>query len=283
MSSSFSTVKTQGIIPKKSLGQNFLIDQNIVRKFVRAAKIGKNDVILEIGPGLGALTREMALYAKKIVAVEKDESLSSLLKDALKKEGVKNVEIITGDVLKKLPEMKKGYKAVANAPYYLISFLIRKLLESENKPKQIVFFIQKEMAKRICAKPPEMNLLAVSVNFYAKPEIAAFVSKNCFWPKPKTDSAIIIITPFKRKKDDLFFTLVKAGFSHPRKQVANNLSKGLKMEKENIEAILKKNGINSKARAQELSVDDWLNLSLYFSKENIVKESGLRDFSTSGL
>jgi len=272
MSSSFSTVKTQGIIPKKSLGQNFLIDQNIVRKFVRAAKIGKNDVILEIGPGLGALTREMALYAKKIVAVEKDENLSSLLKDALKKEGVKNVEIITGDILKKLPKTEKEYKVVANAPYYLISFLLRKLLELENKPKEIVFFIQKEMAKRICAKPPEMNLLAVSVNFYAKPEIAAFVSRNCFRPKPKVDSAIIVITPFKRKKNDLFFTLVKAGFSHPRKQIANNLSGGLKVEKEKIETILKKAGIRPETRAQELSVDDWIKVSLYSSKENIVKE-----------
>jgi len=261
-------IRDRGIKPKKSLGQNFLIDENIVKKIVRTAGVDKNDIVLEIGPGTGILTRELAKKAKKVITIEKDEGLAALLKE----EGMKNVEIVTGDALKCFPEMKKEYKVVANIPYYLTSFLIRKFLEMENKPREIVLLIQKEVAQRICARPKGMNLLAVAVNYYAKPEVAAFVSKNCFWPKPKVDSAIIRITPIKRKRSDLFFALVRTGFSHPRKQLANNLSVGLNIKKERIEDALEKNGLNSKARAQELSVDDWIKLSLYFSKENIVKE-----------
>ena len=268
MSSSFSTTKTQGIRPKKSLGQNFLTDRNIVKKIVKTADINKNDAVLEIGPGTGVLTRELAFVAKKVVAIEKDERLAGLLI----KENIKNVEVVIGDVLKQMPDMGKKYKIVANIPYYLTSFLIRKTLELKKPPEEIVLLIQKEVAQRICAKPGEMNLLALAVNYYAKPEIKGFVSKNCFWPRPKVDSAIIRITPFKREKNDLFFALARAGFSHPRKQLANNLSFGFKIKKERVEEILQKNGINSKARAQELSIDDWLRLSSYFSKENMVKE-----------
>jgi len=268
MSSSFSTTKTHGIRPKKSLGQNFLTDQNIVRKIVKTAKIDKNDVVLEIGPGTGALTRELAKNAKKVIAVEKDENLAALLKQ----EKIENAEVVAGDALECLPEIKTEYKIVANIPYYLTSFLIRKVLEMKKQPEEIVLLIQKEVAQRICAKPGEMNLLAVSVNYHARPKIEAFVSKNCFWPRPKVDSAIIRITPFKREKNDMFFALVRAGFSHPRKQLANNLSSGFKIKRERIEEILNKNGLNLKARAQELSVEDWLNLSPYFSKENKAKE-----------
>ncbi len=251
--------------PKKSLGQNFLIDKNIVQKIIKTADINKNDIVLEIGPGKGALTKELAKLAKKIIAIEKDERLASLLK-------IENVEIITGDALKDLPEIKGEYKVVANIPYYLTSFLIRKLLEMENKPQEIVLLVQKEVAQRICAQPGKMNLLAVSVNYYAKPTIKGFVSKNCFWPKPKVDSAILKMIPLKRKKDDFFFKIVKTSFSQPRKQLINNLSSGLKIKKERTEYVLNKSGINPKSRAQELNINDWLKLSSYFVKENIVKE-----------
>lgn len=268
MSSSLSTIKPQEIRPKKSLGQNFLIDKNIVQKIIKTANISKNDLVFEIGPGKGALTKELAKSAKKVIAIEKDENLTSLLNQ----EKMENVEIITGDVLRDLPEIKGKYKVVANIPYYLTSFLIRKLLEIENKPQEILLLVQKEVAQRICAPAGKMSLLAISVNYYAQPDIKGFVSKNCFWPKPKVDSAILKITPLKRKKNNFFFKIVRAGFSQPRKQLVNNLSLGLKINKEKTEEILNRTGINPKSRAQELNINDWLKLSSYLAKENIVKE-----------
>jgi 16S rRNA (adenine1518-N6/adenine1519-N6)-dimethyltransferase len=154
---------------------------------------------------------------------------------------------------------------VANIPYYLTSHLIRKFLELERKPKLIVLMVQKEVAQRICAKPPKMNLLAVSVQFYAKPEIISFVSKNCFWPRPKVDSAITKISNIKKQKatnnEKLFFEIVRAGFSHPRKQLINNLSKKLGRKKEEIKKLLSQLGISPKKRAEELSIEDWMKLT----------------------
>jgi 16S rRNA (adenine1518-N6/adenine1519-N6)-dimethyltransferase len=135
-------------------------------------------------------------------------------------------------------------------------------LELKRKPKLIVLMVQKEVAQRICAKPPKMNLLAVSVQFYAKPQIISFVSKNCFWPRPKVDSAVIKIEPREIKFDaNLFFKIVKAGFSHPRKQLINNLSRKLKREKEEIKKLLSQLGISPKKRAEELSIEDWMKLT----------------------
>jgi len=255
MSSLFSTIKSQGIMPKKSLGQNFLIDSNIVRNMIKAADIKQNDVIVEIGPGMGALTEELALVSKKVIAIEKDEKLASNLKK------LKNVKIITGDALEEIKKIKGDYKVVANVPYYLTSFLIRTMLELDNNPKEIVLLIQKEVAKRICSK--QNNLLSISVNYYAKPKIVGYVSKNCFYPKPKVDGAIIKITPINRKKNDNFFKLVKLGYSHPRKILVSNLKGG----REIIEKFLKENGFSLKARAEELNVDDWINLSLFVQRE----------------
>jgi len=215
------------------LGQNFLIDKNIVQKIIKTANISKNDLVFEIGPGKGALTKELAKSAKKVIAIEKDENLASLLNQ----EKMENVEIITGDVLRDLPEIKGKYKVVANIPYYLTSFLIRKLLEIENKPQEIILLVQKKSPKE-SAPSWKMSLLAISVNYYAQPDIKGFVSKNCFWPKPKVDSAILKITPLKRKKNNFFFKIVRAGFSQPRKQLVNNLSLGLKINKEKLKKFL---------------------------------------------
>jgi 16S rRNA (adenine1518-N6/adenine1519-N6)-dimethyltransferase len=255
MSSLLSTIKTQGIRPKKSMGQNFLIDNNIVKNMLKAGNIGSNDVVVEIGPGMGALTQELALISKKVIAIEKDEKLAKNL------ENIKNVKVIAGDALEEITKIKGDYKVVANVPYYLTSFLIRTMLESDNPPKDIVLLIQKEVAQRICSK--QNNLLSISVNYYAKPEITGYVSKNCFFPKPKVDGAIIKITPINRKKNDNFFKLVKLGYSHPRKILASNL----KGDREIIEKFLKENGFSLKARAEELNVDDWIKLSLFVQRE----------------
>lgn len=156
-----------------------------------------------------------------------------------------------------------NFKVVANLPYYIVSPTIRKFLENTGvQPLQMILMAQKEVAQRICAKPPDMNLLAVSVQFYAEPKIIAYVSKKAFWPSPKVDSAIIKIVPKLQRSDlcQLFFRIVKAGFSQPRKQLINNLSKGLKIDKEKVKNWLLKNGIQPTQRAETLSLDDWLRL-----------------------
>lgn len=270
-------LKTQ-IRPNKLLGQNFLMDKIALKKIIEAADLSKNDIVLEIGPGTGILTKELAQKVKKLIAVEKDPKMIEILREKFRED--KNVEIIQGDILciinpklqapnyKQIPNTKlklpKKYKVVANIPYYLTSNLIRKFLEIENSPKKMVLTIQKEVAERICAEPPKMSLLAVSVQFYAKPEIVGYVSKKSFWPVPKVYSAIIKIEPRieadkKQTYTDKFFKIVKAGFSQPRKQLLNNL-KLLKLNKEEITNWLLKNRIDYSQRAETLTMQDWINL-----------------------
>lgn len=255
--------------PSKGLGQNFLIDKNILGKIITIADIKENDVILEVGPGIGTLTKELAQKAKKIISIEKDETMIEILSETIK--DYKNIEIINEDALQfsiSNFQFSKKYKVVANIPYYLTSPIIRKFLESENPPQEIILMVQKEVAQRICSKIPDMNLLAVSVQFYAEPKIMANVSKGCFYPSPKIDSAIIKITPFSKKPDVLpekFFEVVKAGFSHPRKQLANNFITTLKIEREAVEKWLAQNKITPKQRAETLSIQDWINLTKTFN------------------
>lgn len=276
-------LKKYSLEPSKRLGQNFLIDKNILKKIIKAADLKPNDIVLEIGPGLGVLTFELAKKTKKVIAVEKDPKISEVLKKNLK--NYSNIDIVQGDILKisnfkfLFPEQtqnskfktKKNYKVVANLPYYITSPLIRKFLEAKNQPKETVLMVQKEVAQRICAQPPKMNLLAVSVQFFAEPKIISYVSKKSFWPRPKVDSAILKIIPHKKslKKNinfqKRFFKIVKAGFSQPRKQLLNNLSKELKLTKEEVKAWLLENKLNSKQRAETLNLKDWINLAKKYS------------------
>jgi len=278
-----------GAKASKGLGQNFLIDKNILDKIIKSADIKSGDVILEVGPGLGTLTQELAKKAKRVIAIEKDKMMIEILKETLK--DFKNVEIIQQDILEIKSEIPKKYKLVANIPYYLTSPLIRKFLERPegypNSPQEIILMIQKEVAQRICKNPPDMNLLAVSVQFYAEPKIISYVSKNSFWPAPKIDSAIIKITPSSRNsasqkflatsqkkyeiEPNLFFEVVKAGFSQPRKQLVNNLtslkfSNGVKLDKVKIYKWLLENNINPNQRSETLSISDWIGLAKSFKK-----------------
>ena len=284
-------LKKHSLQPVKRLGQHFLIDKKILRKIIRVANLKSEDIVLEVGPGTGNLTQELAKMAKKVVAIEKDPKMVEILKETLK--NFKNVDIINTDILKintktlktELPKeakvkmrtpfssplKPKNYKIVANIPYYLTSPLIRKFLESGNPPKEMILMVQKEVAQRIYAKPPNMNLLAISVQFYAKPEIISYVSKKSFWPEPKINSAIIKIAPRQPAPyrngvsgagfRERFFRIVKAGFSQPRKQILNNLTKGLKLDKEVVRAWLEKNKISPLQRAETLTVKDWILLT----------------------
>jgi len=261
--------KKDHLRPSKKLGQNFLVNKKILRKIVKIADIQPQDVVLEIGPGPGNLTMELAKLAKKIIAVEKDSKLCEILKKNLK--NFNNVEIIQADILK-IQNSKfknyKPYKVVANLPYYIVAPVIRKFLEAKFQPELMVLMVQKEVAQRICALPPKMNLLAVSVQFYAQPKIISYVSRKFFWPQPKVDAAIIKILNLKsqilKTNKNLFFKIVKAGFSQPRKQLANNIGKILKLDKEEVKTWLWKNNIQPSQRAETLRIQEWIKLANTF-------------------
>lgn len=257
-----------GAKPNKTLGQNFLTDKNILEKIIKSADLKKTDTVLEVGPGIGTLTQELAKNAGYVIAIEKDKTMCKILQETLAE--FNNVKIIHGDILKiKKLEKFKNYKVVANIPYYLTSHLIREFLEAEQQPEFMVLMVQKEVAQRICSKPPDMSLLSVSVQFYADPKIISYVSKNCFWPSPKVDSAIIKIIPKFvgcPTSHKLFFKIAKAGFSHPRKQILGNLAGALKLDKNFVETWLQKNNINPAQRAETLSIEDWQNLASTIEK-----------------
>lgn len=261
-------LKDYDLKPKKSLGQNFLIDKNILKKIIKASNLEKENTIIEVGPGLGILTKALAKTAKEVIAIEKDAKLTEILKKELS--DYKNTKLINKDILKLnikkiLSETKKNinYKVISNLPYYITSPVIRKFLEEETKPKSITLLIQKEVAQRICKAPPDMSLLSTSVQFYGSPKIISYVSKNCFWPKPKVDSAILKIKNIKNPdiNEKQFFKIVKAGFSKPRKQLAGNLSKEFKINPENIKNILIEINLKEKTRAEELKVEQWKKLA----------------------
>jgi len=260
-------LKKYNIYPSRRLGQNFLVNEGVLKKIIKAANLSKEDVVLEVGPGIGNLTLELAKRVKKVIAVEKDRRMCQILKELLEGWNIGNVEIVNKDILKLEPKTynlkPKTYKVVANIPYYLTSPLIRKFLEAKYPPKEMILMVQKEVAQRICAKPPDMSILAVSVQFYAEPKIISFVSKKSFWPSPKVDSATLRITQIHtdRKTDThRFFKVVRAGFSQPRKQLANNLSNGLKMDKEKVKNWILKNNIQPSQRAETLNTEDWIKL-----------------------
>ena len=257
-------LKKHDAYPKKQFGQNFLFDQNSVKKMIEAAQIGPDDIAVEVGPGVGNLTQELAKDAKEVIAIENDRSMLAILNDLFG--GTPNVKIIDADILKFDENLlPKDYKVVANLPFYLAAPAIRKFLESPNPPRSLALIVQKEVAQRIAAQPPQMSLLAVSVQFYAQAKIISYIKKDGFWPSPKVDSAIIDIVLRKVIYDkqfvEIFFKVVRAGFSHPRKQLANNLSTELGMDRGQAEKLLEQNGIKPTARAETLTVEAWNNLA----------------------
>lgn len=249
--------------PRKSLGQNFLVDESALAKVVAAAELTPADSVLEIGPGLGSLTRHLAQAAARVVAVELDQNLLTPLKHVLA--DYPNVEIVHGDILNLQPStlnLPTGYKVVANIPYYLTSAVIRHLLEAGTRPERIVLTVQKEVAQRLCAAPGELSLLAVSVQFYSEPRIVARIPAGAFYPQPEVDSAVVRLDVCARPAVDvpdteMFFRVVKAGFGQKRKQLRNALSAGLALSSEAAAALLERAGIDPKRRAETLTLDEW--------------------------
>lgn len=249
---------------RKGLGQHFLVDGSVLEKIVAAAELVPSDTVIEVGPGLGVLTNELAKYAGKVFAVELDSHLADLLRQKFTDPTA--VVVVNQDILKISPIAMLGcisdYKVVANLPYYITSAVIRHFLEAKVKPSLMVLMVQKEVAQQITAKPGEMSLLSVSVQLYGKPTIVSKVPAGCFYPAPEVDSAILKIEVYPQPKiatEDTvgFFNVVRAGFSANRKQLVNSLANGLKIPKTEISPLLQQVAVDEKRRAETLTIEEW--------------------------
>jgi 16S rRNA (adenine1518-N6/adenine1519-N6)-dimethyltransferase len=251
---------------KKSLGQNFLVDQKVLSEIIRAADLCSKDEVLEIGPGLGTLTQKLCQRTKKVIAVEKDKKLAKILEKNIN--DCKNLKIINADILriKTYKLIPKIYKLVANIPYNITSPVLKEFLTGINKPKLMVLMVQREVATRICSLPGQMSILSVMVQFYSDPKIIETIEPFSFFPVPKVQSAILKIDNIQPKieiDEKNFFRCVKIGFASRRKTLLNNLSSGYHLDKKEIKDILEKVGLIETARAQELSIADWQKLISY--------------------
>lgn len=261
-----SLIREFDLHPKKSLGQNFLIDKHALTKVIDAAQITSKDYVLEVGAGLGSLTYLLAQKAAYVSAVELDESLIPILQSELSE--FANASIIQGDMLELSPDKLisvSEYVVVANIPYYITSALIRHLLEAKQKPLRLVLTMQTEVAERICASDGKMSLLALSVQIFGKPEITGRISADCFFPKPTVTSAILRITLHSKPKIppndlDLLFQIAHAGFSQKRKTIRNSFSAGLGLNPIVVEQFLMGAQIDPRRRVETITVHEWQQL-----------------------
>jgi 16S rRNA (adenine1518-N6/adenine1519-N6)-dimethyltransferase len=251
------------IVPRKSLGQNFLHDPNMLDKIISIAELTPDDLVLEVGPGTGLLTERIAKAAKQITSIEVDERLQPLLEEIVAQHPnltIRYQDILTLDV-NKLYE-NRPYVVVANLPYYITSAIMRHLLESDHRPSRMVLTMQMEVAERMIAKPDDMSILSVSVQFFGRPQIAARLKPSVFWPRPEVDSAVVRIDTYDQPIVDVpsnqtFFRVVRAGFGQKRKQLKNAIASGLGLNSEQTAAIFGASKIDSRRRAETLTLDEW--------------------------
>jgi len=280
-------MRSHNLHARKGLGQHFLIDEDVLKKIVETAEITPDDIVMEVGPGLGVLTTELLHRAGRVITIELDDKLAAILKETLGEHD--NLSVVHGDVLKIDPATllieKSGklsepvlnpvnYKLVANLPYYITSLVLRHFLEASLKPHRMIVMVQKEVAETIAAAPGRMSLLSVSVQFYGKAVIAGYVPAASFSPVPEVDSAILRIDVYPEPKVKVasingFFGLVRAGFSASRKQLCNSLARGTGLPKEMVIPILENAGIDLKRRAGTLSVEEWAHLYEIYSKTGV--------------
>jgi 16S rRNA (adenine1518-N6/adenine1519-N6)-dimethyltransferase len=249
--------------PKKSLGQHWLEDELSLEAMTEAAEISAEDTVLEIGPGLGTLTKLLIEQAREVVAVEFDPALAASLPARF---DAPNLHVVREDILQyDFTQLPADFKVVANIPYYLTSNLIRVLSETPNQPSVAVLLVQKEVAQRVVAEPGDMSVLSVTAQYYWQVGVGPIVPAELFTPPPKVDSQILIL---QRREGPLyadvdakrFFRLVKAGYGERRKKLRSSLSGGLHLSKPEIESLLQKAKIDPNLRAQALSLDDWYRL-----------------------
>jgi 16S rRNA (adenine1518-N6/adenine1519-N6)-dimethyltransferase len=269
---------------KKRLGQHFLVNSGILKNITRAAELSSSDLVLEVGPGLGILTRELVGSAGWVCAIELDTKLAELLQQTLS--GCQNISIINQDVLEvepldlilaekhKIPEVvlePLRYKLVANLPYYITAPIIRHFCEAKLKPQVMVIMVQKEVARNIVAEPGNLGILAISVQFYGKPQIISYVPACNFYPAPRVDSAILKIEVSAHPRlqvtsEAAFFRIVRAGFCAARKQIGNSLAQGLDLPKPKVLSLLEQAGVAPQKRAETLSLEEWAHLERIFSE-----------------
>lgn len=260
-------LRANGLVAQKGLGQNFLSDPGILEKVVESADLHSWDHVLEIGPGLGSLTRVLAARCKQVTAVEIDKNLIPILQQVL--HGTDNVRVVHADILTLNPrEVMKGepYSVVANIPYYITSAILRHLLDSNHKPEKLILTVQKEVAERICAAPGDMSLLALSVQVFGTPKTVLRIPAGAFYPPPNVDSVTVRIDALEqplivRDKLDIFFHLARAGFSQKRKSLRNSLTGGLAWETREVEDMLRTAGIDLMRRAETLTMSEWSRLT----------------------
>lgn len=266
---------------RKKLGQNFLIDPRVLDKIIEAAGIGKEDFVLEIGPGIGTLTQYLCEHARKVLAVEIDPKLIPILKETLA--DYKNIEIIHGDILKQdiqgIADQYNGgkpVKVVANLPYYITTPIIMELFESHVPLANVTVMVQKEVAERMQAQPgtKEYGALSLAVQYYARPYLAANVPPNCFMPRPAVGSAVIRLdclsrTPVEVKDEKLMFRLIRASFNQRRKTLQNGLanSGGLNFTKEQIGQAIQAVGLDPAIRGEKLGLVQFAALADELGKE----------------
>ncbi len=262
--------------PKRGLGQNFLTSSSALRAIVDAADAAESDAVLEVGPGLGVLTRELTARAKCVLAVELDERLVQVVRSELSH--ATNLRVLNADILRiqhadAVREHcgTEAYKVVANLPYYITSNVLRKLLEEQPRPERIVVMVQKEVAERATAGPGQMSLLALSVQLFSQPNLVARVPANAFLPPPEVESAILRLSVrpaplFPDIDYSRFFKVAAAGFGQKRKTLLNSLSSNLKLDKATVTRALGPVGIDPTARAQELSLEEWGDLCRSFTQ-----------------
>jgi 16S rRNA (adenine1518-N6/adenine1519-N6)-dimethyltransferase len=262
------------ILPKKSLGQNFLHDPNMLDKIVALSELTADDHVLEIGPGTGLLTERLARAAKQVIAVEVDERLQPVLEEVVASHLNLNIlyqDILDTDMRSVFPG--EPYLVVANLPYYITSAILRHLLETEHRPQRLILTVQEEVAERMVARPDEMSILTVSVQFYGQPRILARLKPGVFWPRPDVDSALVRIDTYDRPPvavpdEQAFFRVVRAGFGQKRKQLKNAISSGLRLDAETTRVLFEAAGIDPHRRAETLTLDEWARLTQATEKLN---------------
>ncbi len=267
-----SLLRHYDIHPSKGLGQNFLVDEAVYDDILEASDVKASDIVLEVGPGIGILTRRLAKRARYVVAVELDRKMIAVLKDMLKDHDT--THIVQGDILEVDPvaEIARAlsncdtsplqYKVVANPPYYITSALLRHLLTARVRPTRLTLMVQAEVAERIVAEPGDLSLLAVSVQYFGEPKVVRHVPASAFYPSPEVNSSLLNIHVYEdkarsKKQTKTFFRVVRAGFAHRRKQIHNSLTHNLHISHDRVLEALAKAGIDAKRRPQSLAIEEW--------------------------
>lgn len=267
--------KRYGIRPRRERGQNFCVDETVLAKMIEAAEVSRNDIVLEVGGGLGTLTRALATHAKEVVVVEIDKQAIRALHDVHKAHS--NVRVIHEDILKlEIAKLITGaYKIVASLPYNITSLFLRNMLEHQRPPEQMVLLIQREVARRITAKPGDMSILACAVQEFANVAVVDNVPPEAFWPEPEVRSSIVRIVPHtdiltRRADAPSLFRVVRAGFSSPRKQLRNTIKSAFHLENPTVDSLLTKANIDPHTRAERLSLENWKTLRAILAESGIL-------------